>query len=169
MVGVGAAVSLLVVLVGNYGSAVNAYQRLPGPFVLGVDGRNVSQDMVRSAQWFARHEGRGQQILTTLRTRAVFGAYADTQGVSFHGWDVLFPETPPPPEVVAAVREAGIRYVVVDRRVSTDEAAGQYFGIAGEPEPPDNPLPKGSVGKFSRLPWLRLVHTDDNILIYRVI
>jgi hypothetical protein len=56
---------------------------------------------------------------------------------------------------------------VVDARLATDAPIESYFA-SFEPEPPSIPLPKDSIAKFDNVPWLRMVHRDGNISIFKV-
>jgi hypothetical protein len=159
---------LTVGLLGSYGAGVNAYQQFPGPFVLGADGRTVSPDMISSAKWFAAHEGRNRSILTNTRTLVIFSAYADAQEEYFPQWLLFYPTTAPSPEIVHEFLLSGDDFIVVDERLATDIPIESYFG-GSEPPPPSIPLPRASLDKFNHLPWLRLIHRDGNISIYRVV
>jgi hypothetical protein len=162
-----ASAALSVALVGDYSASSNAYERFPGPFVLNTDGRNVTSDMIRSAQWFAASEGRGQSILTTSRTFAVFGAYAGAQQRPFPAWEIFFPLVRPEKRYVDLMREKGFRYIVTDDRMTTELPHGRYFNLA-EPNPPAWPLPAACLTKFDSLKWLSKIHQDGHITIYRL-
>lgn len=163
-----AAAALAMGLIGSYGAGMSAYAQFPGPFVMGADGRTISSDVVRSAEWFSSHEGRGRTIMTTSRVMAVFGAYADAQTRSFPQWEIFFPVGDPASEAIQDLLASGNDFIVVDSRLATDVPLGPYFS-SFEPIPPSIPLPAASISKFEHLPWLRLIHRDTNISIYELI
>jgi hypothetical protein len=157
------------VLMGNYASAVNDSERFPGPFVFGSDGRNMPTELVDLTKWFVQTEGRGRVVLSDLRTYAAFGSYAEAKDpVSFPGWEVFFPVTPPRPQIVAELRDAGIQFVVVDDRLATEPPErGTYFS-SFEPGV-EEPLPEASVSKFDSISWLRAIRHTEHYTVYQVI
>ncbi|MGQ0432025.1 MAG: hypothetical protein ACT452_06430 [Microthrixaceae bacterium] len=159
---------IVAVLMGNYGSAVPDAERFPGPYQLGRDGRSVTQELVEMAKWFGVHEGRGQQIVTDLRTAAPMVAYAEVTLPRFPSWELFFPTAPPRSQFVDLMYERGIRYVVVNRRLATD----RYYSVPyfhDQPPPPSNPLPSSSIAKFDELSWLTLIYESTNFRIYRTV
>ncbi len=67
--------------------------------------------------------------------------------MSFPGWELFFPVTPPRPAIVSELRNDGIQFVVVDNRLATEPPErGTYFS-SFEPGVVV-PLPEASVAKF---------------------
>jgi hypothetical protein len=163
-----AVIGICSVLMGNYASAVNDEERFPGQFVFGSDGRNMPTELVDLTKWFVQSEGRGRVVLADLRTYAAFGAYAEAKDpVSFPGWELFFPITPPRPEIVSELRNDGIQFVVVDNRLATEPPErGTYFS-SFEPGVVV-PLPEASVAKFDTISWLQAIHRTEHYTIYQV-
>jgi hypothetical protein len=156
-----------VIGVASYASSVNLYERFPGRYVLGADGRDLTPDLLRSADWFADNVGYGASVLAARRTFVAFGAYADATKPAINGWEIFFPTSLSQGEV-AKLLASDTQYVAVDDRLATAVPQQSYFSVY-EPTPPSVPLPQASIAKFASVPWLKLVHRDANISIYRVV
>lgn len=159
---------VVALLMGNYGSSVPDAERFPGPYQLGRDGRSVTQELTEMAKWFGAHEGRGQRIVTDVRTAAPMVAYAEVVLPRFPSWELFFPTSPPRSQFVDLMYERGIRYVVVNQRLATD----RYYSVPyfhDQPPPPSNPLPSSSIAKFEELSWLTLIYESANFRIYRTV
>lgn len=156
------------VLVSSYATSVNLYTRFPGPYVMGADGRDDTPDVQRSAQWLLNEAGPNAQILSTRRTASIFTAVSTAQLVSFPAWQIFYPTIQPAPQWIDALKAAGVQYLIVDTRLATAVPQQSYFRPS-EPAPPSTPLPRASITKFQTSSWLRQVHTDGNIIIYKVI
>lgn len=158
---------VLLMQMGSYGANVNATEMFPGPFIMGVDGRTTNEQ-VDMAKWFATHEGFGKVVLTDHRNFEVLVAFADAQASSFPAWELFFPTVPPQRSVVANLYADDVQFVLVDKRLATDFSSFLWFSNS-EPLPPSDPLPKASILKFSRLPYLRLIHSTQHLSLYKVL
>jgi hypothetical protein len=148
------------------------YSRLPGPYVAAAGPRSVDEQAVAAARWMGANVPRQTLITTDSLNGQLMVAYGgvDPQRGSVGGQFVarLFFTPRFGRRERAIVVGDKIRYIVVDRRLSTVRPLqGQYFE-GGDPAGFRlNPgMPSAGLSKFARTPGLSLVYDSGPIQIY---
>ncbi len=159
-------VLLIVSLVGNYGSVVNASFQFPGTFILdSSDGSDTPTEAVHLAQWYLSREGPNTKVVSDTSTERIFETYAFTGAVGneFPQW-AFFDSRLSSSYLEQLAASGGISSIVVDRRIVTGGAA-QFSGY-----PPSN-TPAVSNADLRRLisfKWLTPIQSTQNYVIFKV-
>ncbi|GAB3456106.1 hypothetical protein AB1207_05045 [Kineococcus endophyticus] len=146
--------------------------QLPGPFLVSADARSVDADNIAAADWMSRSLPAGSRVYADR----VSGLLAAADGGMFTvrhistGVDasrlILDPEFGD--EDVRLIREAGIRYLVVDRRDANGlPNQGVYiesgeFGGEGRTEP----VPVAALLKFDDVAGVDRIYDNGSIAVY---
>lgn len=167
-----AAVGLLIVIfAGGVTLGSSWWERLPGPFVVGGESRAISPQGTAAAAWMLSELGRGNRIAADRSNGLLLGSVGD-QRVVFDGRDPieLWPlyEAPTIDSVATdTVRQGDIRYVLVDRRLSTAlPMNGRYFDQAELEAGHQAPIPAESLAKFDGDNRVNRIYDSGVIQIY---
>ena len=169
------ACALSVMLLGNTLLEVGrAYSGLPGPYAVIADGRSIEPIGIQAAEWSLSHLGPDNRVATDRINQTLFGTFGNqhivTETEINMGLASVFYSSHLDHEAVAILRNAGIRYLVVDLRLSTSlPVMGFYF----EPDEPGafhltHPISREALTKFSAVPQINEVFDDGSIVIYDV-
>ncbi|HEX4723237.1 MAG TPA: hypothetical protein VH333_12025, partial [Pseudonocardiaceae bacterium] len=160
-------------LVGNVAAGLDESYRFPGPYVFGSDTRSLTPELLAAANWFEQHAGSGVRIVTDRFTGLGFVLDADSWTASpsagFPAYDLFFSATPPSAELVEELASSDYRYLIIDKRVTTDvPAIGSYF----EPDEQfadldSHPMPAANIDRYATQPWTTRVFESDHYVIYR--
>jgi hypothetical protein len=151
-----------------------AYSSLPGPYMVIADGRSVEPTGIQAARWSLAHLGPDNRVATDRINQTLFGTFGEQRLVTQQEDNVnialIFFSPVFDQQTMAALREAGIRYLVVDLRLSTSlPLLGYYY----EPDEPGafqltSPISREALTKFSAVPHINQVFDDGSIIIYEV-
>lgn len=175
-----AAVAACFLFVGGATIGSAPFERLPGRYLVGADSRSVDPESVAAARWVGDHLGPDNNILTDRTNRQLMGFYGHQTPVLrsagaipdrsyVHVSELI---TSPAFGVVerAIIVNRAIRYVIVDRRLSSAlPLVGIYFERS-EADAYDHrsPIPLTALTKFDREPGVNKVFDSRNIAIYDV-
>jgi len=147
---------------------------LPGPYLVGADGRSVEPEGIQTALWARSYLGTDNRISTDRTNRLLMSTYGDQRVVT--GLEdkvdvspVFFSPSFGPYEV-SILREAKVRYLVVDLRLSKAlPSIGIYFEV-GEPDSYHHtvPIDLKALTKFETIPQINRVFDSGDIVIYDV-
>jgi hypothetical protein len=150
------------------------WELLPGPYLVAADARSFEPEGIQAALWASSYLGSNNHIATDRTNRLLMGTYGDQRPVTTLEDNVdvtpVFFSTSLGPYEVSILQHAGVRYLVVDRRLSTAlPALGFYF----EPDEPGafqhfNPISLQALTKFNTLPEIDRVFDSGDIVIYDV-
>jgi hypothetical protein len=164
----------IVTFVGGVVVGTPPYTRLPGPYLVGADSRSIDARTIAAATWVRTHLPAGS-VFAADRSNglalAAIGLVDPAQGLE-HGQTVpyLYFSRTFDPRDVATIRAFGIRYILVDLRLST---ALPYIGLYFSPDEPlaghyTHPIPLADLTKFATAPGLTRIYDDGDIQIYQV-
>jgi hypothetical protein len=166
---------LSVVIVG--GSILGAGQSwdfLPGPYLVAADQRSIEPEGIQAAIWAPSYLGFNNRIATD-RTNGLLMSTDGNQNVVTSLSDnvdvsQVFFSPSLGPEEVSILRQAKVRYLVVDLRLST---ALPSLGIYFEPGEPDSfhhtkPISLQALTKFNNVAQVNRVFDSGDIVIYDV-
>ena len=148
------------------------WARLPGPYLVSADRRSIEPEGIAAANWALTYLGSGNRVAADRVNSLLMGSYGlqrpitdvnDQLGVSPMYFSSEFGK-----EEEAILAEGNIRYVIVDRRLSTGlPRIGVYF----EPVEPlayehKIPISQAVLAKFDRVANLSRVFDSGDIVIY---
>lgn len=144
------------------------WARMPGPYEVGGDTRGLQLESEAAATWMPQAVGAENTFISDRTNQLLMGSYGQQTRVSGLSWIFFAPQFDA--SVYTALREKGVRYIVVDRRLSTSvPRTGSYFE-SGEPnaglhlEPIDIRL----LTKFDTVPGICRIFDSGNIVIYDI-
>jgi hypothetical protein len=122
-----------------------AWSNLPGPYVIVGDGRSVEPEGIQAAPWASSYlgpENRGatdrinQMLMSTFGDQNIVTSLIDRVDIS-----PVFFSSELGPDEIAILRQARIRYLVVDLRLSTALPLEGYYFESDEPDQGFRPFP----------------------------
>jgi hypothetical protein len=164
----------LVLFVGGIVVGTAPYLRLPGPYLVGADSRSIDARTITAADWVRAHLPVGS-VFASDRSNglalAAIGLVDPAQGLQ-RGESVpyLYFSRSLDPRDWDTIRAFGIRYILVDLRLST---ALPDIGIYFSPDEPlaghyTRPIPRVGLTKFATTRRLTRIFSDGDIKIYQV-
>ena len=166
----GSVALLFVVLMGNYSTDNNILTTFPGPAVLEGDGRDTTSTAVVLAEWFASTQGRHLTIATDFSTATTFGAYADANepdAYAYPFWKIFFPGELTTSSAQRLVKDAKIRYLVIDSRLASQEPFNGFYFTPFEA--PSKPITRASLHTLETEPWLKPIRRFGTYEILKVV
>src|SRR6266516_5261855 len=151
-----------------------AYSNLPGPYVVEADGRSIEAEDIQAAAWSLSHLGPGNRVGTDRDTQTVFSTFGDQRIVNELEDNVniasVFYSSQLGSYEEAILREARLRYLVVDLRLSTSLPLLGFYYETDEPGALNltSPISRESLTKFGAIPKINRVFDSGNIVIYDV-
>lgn len=148
-----------------------AYARLPGPYLPAGPVRSIEPQSMAAAEWARRYLGPDNAVATDVSNQLIMGSYGG-QRVERNGNYVptlfLSPEVGPAERAI--VRNWRIRYLAVDRRLSSGPPLiGIYYGV-WEPNAYQHtqPADAGALDKFDGLPGVHRLLDGGSVVVYDV-
>lgn len=151
------------------GSVAN---QLPGPFRVSDDARSIDADSLAATAWMADHLPDDSVVYADRVGGLLAGAYGDQYVVRHVGTGIDASRLLLDPDLGAEdyrlIREAGIRYLIADRRNANGlPNQGVYIesGEFGE-DGRTAPVPVGAARKFSSVPDVQAIYDNGSIVVY---
>lgn len=143
------------------------WARLPGPFLVSGFERSVEAENKAAALWMDRSLGRGHRIAADFGTSVLLGSYGRQTPV--YGMQHLFLSSEYAEKERAQACQAGIKYIVIDARLSEQSpASGAYFLGEKPPIPYDTPINKAHLRKFDGALGVDRLFDSGEIQIYEI-
>jgi hypothetical protein len=151
-----------------------AWSSLPGHYIVIADVRSVEPEGIQAAAWSFSYLGPNNRIGTDRINRMLMLSYGDQRIVT--GLDdkvdvsPIFSSSSLGSKEVGILRQAKIRYLVVDLRLSTSlPLLGIYFeeGEVGSFQL-TSPISRAALTKFNDIPGINRLFDSGNIVIYDV-
>ncbi len=163
-----------VIFLGGAALGTGPWARLPGPYLVAADTRSIEAEGVATAEWATAVLGPGHRFGADRINRLLLHAYGEQWVVTglhdqVHVSEVFFAPAIGPHER-DVLRRAGVRYLLVDRRLSEGlPVVGVYFE-QGEPGTfrHTTPISPAALAKFDALPAVSRVYDSGNIQVYDV-
>lgn len=148
---------------------------LPGPYLVEADSRSVDAVSVAAAVWTREDLGSGNRFAADRTNRNVLGTYGGQEPISDYNDGIVTAQVFLSPTFDDAdrsiLRQGNVRYLLVDRRLSTAlPLVGVYFED-GEPDtgsPPGRPVPAAWLDKFDDAAGVSCIYDSGDIRIYDV-
>ncbi|MDB5076772.1 MAG: rane protein, partial [Chloroflexi bacterium] len=157
-------------LVGGVVVGWPPWARMPGPYLVVADSRSIEMRGLDTAEWARTYLGQGNRVATDRTNALLMGGYGEQRVVTHlqDGVDVsvVFLSRRLGAGEIAALRDGRIRYLVVDKRLSTGvPAGGPYFEVD---IPRTRPISPTVLAKFDHLPRVSRIYDSGNIVVYDV-
>lgn len=169
-----AGVVMCTVFLGGVLVGTTPYVRIPGPYLVEADSRSIQEESIAAAQWFLAELGPGNRTATDRDNNLLLISYGQQHGVMNVGDKVnvgpLFLNPTIGELELNVLKQGKIRYVMVDKRISTGlPLVGIYFE-AGEPDSNNHktPIDPAALAKFEKLPAVKRIFDSGNIVVYDV-
>ncbi|MBA3865464.1 MAG: hypothetical protein H0X42_03810 [Solirubrobacterales bacterium] len=162
--------TLLVVAVGVsvVGGAITGWpwdSQLARPLRITADGRVVESESLELAHWASLHPPEGTLASLNSDSRLLLSVgNAEAKTDATNGIERILEGRKLQPWMLPELHRVGVRYVVADRRiVSNDNVRGYFFAEHGSGV--DSLLPLAAMRKFARLPVGR-IYDSGHIVVY---
>ena len=143
------------------------WERLPGPYKVSAFERSVEPEGIAAAQWTLAHLGPGNRFAADFTNYTLLGTYGD-QDVVRNVADVYYSPVFGPAQVTQ-LADAGVQYLLVDLRLSTQlPAGGSYFPDDPQQDRHTTPIPRRDLTKFNSVPGIDRIYDGGDIVIYDV-
>jgi hypothetical protein len=143
------------------------WERLPGPYAVAAFERSVEPEGIAAARWTLAHLGRGNRFAADFTNYTLLGTYGG-QDVVRDVADVYYSPTFGPAQV-AELADAGVEYLLVDLRLSSQlPAGGSYFPVDPQQGRHAAPIPRQRLTKFDAVPGIDRIYDSGDIVIYDV-
>jgi Family of unknown function (DUF6541) len=148
--------------------------RFPGPYLVEADTRSVDAQSIGAARWLRETLGRDVPIAADRVNRLLLGSYGEAD-VRFHGslgvdtWQIFLSPSVGSPEI-ARLRQAGIRYVLIDRRLSSALPLARFYYEEGEvfEGPHKVPVSADVLAKWDAVGGVQRIFDSGPIQVYDV-
>jgi hypothetical protein len=166
---------LAVLVVGGVIVGLPRWARLPGPYLVSADGRSVETQGIAAAEWTRDYLGPGNVVVADRVNRLLMADYGQQKIVSTYETKIpvrrLYLAAGVGREQREIVTEGKIRYLVVDRRLSsTPPVVGNYFdrGEGRLTGGSDEALDPAILAKWDQQPDVSRVFDSGDIQLYDV-
>lgn len=168
------AVFVTVIFMGGLIAGWPSWARLPGPYLVGADGRSVEPQGINTATWAQEYLGSDNRMGADRTNGLLMGSYGNQRMVTgvfdkvFLGRVYFSNEFGS--EERFLLQEGQVRYLVVDQRLSTGLPMFGVYLENGEPDAGQHktPLSRLALGKFDFIPGVSRLYDSGDIAIYDV-
>lgn len=151
-----------------------SWARLPGPYLVSADARSIEPEGLAAAAWTHSYLGPDNRIATDRVNGLLQGSYGEQYPVAHVnvGLDVapVFFAPGWGPVQQGIIRQGKIRFLVVDRRLSTGLPMEGLYIDESEPNALQHktPVAPAALTKFERLIGVNQLYDGGDILIYQI-
>lgn len=147
------------------------WSSLPGPYLVTAGVRSIEPEGIQTASWAFSYLGPDNRVGTDEVNQILMLTYGDQTIVNYdNGINIstVFFSTQVSPQQVAMLRQAGIRYLVVDLRLSTSVPFIGYYFEDDEPGAFQytHPISRQALTKFNTVPQISRIYDSGDIVIY---
>jgi hypothetical protein len=171
----GVATVLAILTVGGVIVGLPGWARLPGPYLVSADGRSVESEGIAAAEWARDVLGAGNVMVADRVNSILMSTYGQQELVTTYETRLplrrlyLVPEVGPVQRQI--VRDGQIRYLVIDRRLSTGLPVVGHYYDRGERRLLGSqyvPLDPQLLAKWDSQPEVSRIFDSGNIQLYDV-
>lgn len=169
-----AAGGMAVLFVGGLIIGVPGWGRLPGPYLVSADSRSVETEGIHAAEWASQVLGPGNLMVADRVNTILQSTYGQQEMVTTYETRLpvrrlfLTPDIGPVHSQI--IRDGGIRYLLIDRRLSTGlPAVGHYYDRGdARLRTQDKPIDPQILAKWDANSAASRVFDSGNIQLYDV-
>jgi hypothetical protein len=171
----GVATVLAILTVGGVIVGLPGWARLPGPYLVSADGRSVESEGIAAAEWARDVLGAGNVMVADRVNSILMSTYGQQELVTTYETRLplrrlyLVPDIGPVQRQI--VRDGQIRYLVIDRRLSTGLPVVGHYYDRGERRLLGSqyvPLDPQLLAKWDSQPEVSRIFDSGNIQLYDV-
>ncbi|HMJ35913.1 MAG TPA: hypothetical protein VK501_18560 [Baekduia sp.] len=157
------------VIAGGVVIGDNDAGRFPRPAQTAAGPEDVTGDSIAAAQWFERRAGRYNRFVADNGSQLVFATFGFQEALAYGNWlPFVAPSTP---KIPGRLDDLGVKYVVIDRRVTVlPPRYGYYFGqeelYSAGLAFSGRAFPRRLIDRFDDVPTLDRIYDNGNIVIY---
>jgi hypothetical protein len=148
--------------------------RFPGPYLVIADTRSVDNEITSASAWARSTLGTNQRLAADRIDRLIMGSYGE-MNVVFQGstgletWQLFLSPDVGTAEL-ATLRSGNIRYLVIDRRLSTGLPLIPFYYEEGEiyAGPHTTPISPAVLAKWDAIGLVDRIYDNGDIQIYDV-
>jgi hypothetical protein len=158
----------VVLFMGGVIVGMPRWARMPGPYLVSGDTRAIGAEGLAASAWLRSTFGSGQKVVADQTNELLMGSYGGQDMEHGLSW-VYFSPRLGSQEIGALAREK-VRFLVVDRRLTTMLPVVGYYFEPGEPHAGRHtePIAAEDLGRFDASPAFRKVYDSGDIAIYAV-
>jgi hypothetical protein len=143
------------------------WERLPGAYHVAGFESSVGPEAIDTARWALSALGPGNRFAVDAGNSPIIGSYGDQDPVRNVAY--LYTSATYTPKIAKHALMQGIRYILVDRRLSGSlPAAGHYFVVDPEAGHYRHPIPLQDLVKFSHARDLVCIYDSGYLAVYEV-
>ncbi len=148
--------------------------QLPGPYEAIADARSIEPEGIQAALWTQSYFGLNNRMATDRINQILMGTYGDQRIISSIDDRIdispVFLSPSFGPEEVSLLRSAGVRYLVVDLRLTRSLPLLGYYYEQSEAGAFNHtsPIEIQALTKFDAVPQINRVFDSGDIVIYDV-
>lgn len=150
-----------------------SWSSLPGPYLVVADARSIEPEGIQTASWTLSYLGADNQIGTDRINQILMLTYG-YQNIVNDGENLPISTVFFSPQFgsqeVSILRQAKIRYLVVDLRLSTSLPLAGFYFADNEPDAfaLTRPISREALTKFNAIPQIYRIYDSGDIVIYDV-
>ncbi len=150
------------------------WSNLPGSYMVVADVRSIEPEGIQDATWALTYLRSNNRVATDRINQSLMNTYGDQRIVTSQEDKVevspVFFSSHFGPAEVAILRQARVRYLVVDLRLSTALPLEGYYFEENEPGFLQliSPISRNALTKFNVIPQINRVFDSGDIVIYDV-
>ena len=170
----GVATGMAILLLGGVIIGVPDWARLPGPYLVSADNRSVETEGIDAAEWSRDVLGEDNLMVADRVNTILQSSYGQQEMVTTYETRLpirrLFLTPGIGPVERQIVRDGGIRYLLIDRRLSTGlPVVGHYFDRGdAQLRSQTRPIDPLLLAKWDGDPYVSRVFDSGNIQLYDV-
>jgi hypothetical protein len=155
-----------IVFMGGVIIALAPWARLPGPYLVTGDTRAIQPESIAATAWLRREFGPDQAVIGDQTNELLMGSYGEENAI--HGLSWIYFSSDLGSEELQALSRAGVRFIVVDRRVTTMLPLVGYYYENREPgaKRHTEPIQPSQLEKFDGRKDMTRAFDSGNIVIY---
>jgi hypothetical protein len=144
------------------------WARLPGAYIVSGDARAIQPESLSASAWLRSTFGTGNGVLADQTNGLLMGSYGGQAIV--HGLSYVYFKPEIGREELDALTKGGVRFIVVDRRVTTMLPVTGHYYESGEPDAGQHaePIDPAQLEHFDRSGALTRVFDSGDIAIFRL-
>ena len=144
------------------------WARLPGPYLVSGDTRGLQKESMAMTNWVDQAYGTDNALIADRTNELLLGAYGEQRLIKGVSWVYFSPQVGT--AELTALRRNGVRFVVVDNRLSLMLPLTGFYFEPGKPDAQQHkaPLAPAALAKFDGSPAMERIFDSGNIVIYAV-
>ena len=144
------------------------WARMPGPYLVSGDTRAIQDESLTASAWLRATFGTGNAVIADQTNELLMGSLGGQD--MRHGLSWIYFSPSLGRDELRALRREGVRFIVVDRRMTTMLPVVGYYYEPGEPDAGHHttPMQPEDLARFDETSALTKVFDSGDIAIYEL-